>query len=49
MTDGTGYFNGALDEVRISDVERSAEWVSTEYNNQSNPACFYSVGTLENK
>jgi hypothetical protein len=45
MTDGTGYFNGALDEVRISSVARSAPWVTTEYNNQFTPGSFYSVST----
>ena len=47
MTDGTGYFNGAIDEVRLSNVARSAAWISTEYNNQYAPASFYVIGTLE--
>lgn len=34
--------NGFVDEVRISNVARSADWVSTEYNNQDNPDTFYS-------
>ena len=33
-----------LDEVRISDVVRSADWITTEYNNQSNPN-FITVGS----
>lgn len=37
------YFNGIVDEVRISSVERSADWIATEYNNQSSPSTFYSV------
>jgi hypothetical protein len=50
MTDGSGYFNGALDEVRISSVARPAVWITTEYNNQYTPGSFYSVGTtLESK
>ncbi len=36
--------NGLLDEVRISDVSRSPNWITTEYNNQYNPNSFYSVG-----
>jgi hypothetical protein len=39
-----GYFDGTIDEVRISNVARSAEWIKTCYNNQSSPASFYSVG-----
>ena len=41
------YFNGLIDEVRISDSLRSSSWVKTEYNNQSSPSTFYSVGSLE--
>src|ERR1700761_7087147 len=36
-----GPFNGSLDEFRISNVIRSADWVTAEYNNQSSPATFY--------
>ena len=35
------YFNGGLDEVRVSNVPRSGDWIKTEYNNQSSPATFY--------
>jgi len=38
-----GYFPGVIDEVRVSNTIRSADWIKTEYNNQSNPATFYSV------
>jgi hypothetical protein len=44
----TPYFNGIADEVRISNVSRSASWITTEYNNQGSPSTFYSVGTEEN-
>jgi hypothetical protein len=37
------YFNGALDEVHISSTARSADWVRTEYNNQSLPSNFYAL------
>lgn len=36
--------NGSLDEVRISDFPRSADWISTEYNNQNSPATFFTIG-----
>lgn len=34
--------NGFVDEVRISNSSRSANWISTEYNNQNAPGSFYS-------
>ena len=33
----TTFFNGTLDELRISNILRSSNWISTEYNNQNNP------------
>jgi RHS repeat-associated protein len=39
------YFNGALDEVRVSSIPRSADWVTAEYNNQSSPSTFYNIGS----
>ena len=30
-----GYFNGSVDEARVSHVARSSAWIATEYNNQS--------------
>jgi RHS repeat-associated protein len=39
------YFNGVLDEVRIAGSALSASWIATEYNNQSSPSTFYSVGS----
>lgn len=38
-------WNGAIDEVRISDTVRSADWITAEYNNQSSPSTFYTVGS----
>ena len=38
------HFNGIIDEVRVSNVVRSADWIKTEYNNQSSPSTFYTVG-----
>ena len=40
-------FDGDIDEVRISDAARSAGWILTEYNNQSDPPSFYTVGPEE--
>lgn len=42
------YFDGKLDEIRISNAVRSADWISTEYNNQSSPSTFYSIGYENN-
>jgi biopolymer transport protein ExbB len=40
---------GDLDETRVSVVERSASWIETEYNNQSSPGTFFTLGSeLEN-
>ena len=41
---GSELFNGLIDEVRISDIERSADWIKTSYNNQSDPSTFYVIG-----
>ncbi len=47
-----GYFLGIIDEVRISNIIRSADWIQTEYNNQNDPGNygspgFYTVGDEE--
>ena len=34
-----------VDEFRISSVARSADWIATEYNNQSAPGTFSSIGS----
>lgn len=44
---GTGYFDGIIDEVRISTVERSSAWVQTEFNNQNDPSSFLTLGSEE--
>jgi hypothetical protein len=38
-----GLLAGAIDELRISQIARSADWVITSYNNQSSPSTFYTV------
>jgi len=42
------FFNGSIDEVRISNTARSASWITTEYNNQSNPGTFHTLGAEQN-
>jgi gliding motility-associated-like protein len=37
-------WNGIIDEVRVSKTIRSADWIKTEYNNQNDPATFYTIG-----
>jgi hypothetical protein len=39
------YFQGALDEVRLSKTARSAAWIATEYNNESSPSSFINIGS----
>jgi hypothetical protein len=43
-------WNGGIDEVRISDpgIVRSANWILTEYRNQSNPGTFSTLGAEQN-
>ena len=47
LGDGSAYnffANNYMDEVRVSiGIARSADWIKTEYNNQSSPSTFYSV------
>ena len=38
-------FSGSMDEVRFSSTARSAQWIATEYNNQSAPETFILDGT----
>jgi len=38
---------GIIDEVRISNTPRSANWLLTEYRNQNDPSTFYTVGSEE--
>jgi len=40
-------FEGEIDEIRISGITHSNNWIITEYNNQNNPGTFYTVGTEE--
>jgi hypothetical protein len=48
-TDGdpSGYTDGIIDEVRISDKARNASWINTSFLNQYNPNVFYTVDSEE--
>jgi hypothetical protein len=41
------YFDGKIDEVRLSSHAYSQDWLKTEYNNQNNPDMFYDFGPQE--
>ncbi|MEM9329470.1 MAG: DUF2341 domain-containing protein, partial [Bacteroidota bacterium] len=41
------YFDGIMDEVRISHVRRSANWIKTEYDNQVDPSAFLTITAQE--
>jgi len=38
------FWHGMIDELRVSDIARSAEWLSTCYNTEMFPSTFYGVG-----
>ncbi|MEQ8525855.1 DUF2341 domain-containing protein [Gracilimonas sp.] len=42
LSSGDFQFDGMMDEVRISNVARSADWIATEYSNQNAPGSFIS-------
>ncbi len=42
---GGNYWTGDLDEVRVSNLVRSANWVQTSYNNQNSPGSFITLGS----
>ncbi len=41
------YLDGIIDEVRVSNKARSADWITTSYNNQNSPSTFYVVSLQE--
>jgi len=41
------FWNGIIDEVRVSNMARSADWISTGYKNYFKPHSFYSIGFQE--
>jgi hypothetical protein len=45
---GTGEaFSGKLDELRVSNIARSADWILTEFRNQSAAGTFYALGSQQ--
>lgn len=40
----TGYWDGFLDEIRISNIARTGDWANTASNNTSSPSTFYTIG-----
>lgn len=44
---GDQYFNGIIDDLKISKLAKSAPMLLTEYVNQMDPTSFYSVGPEE--
>jgi len=43
--DGSCWFNGMMDEARISDIARSSDWLETSYDNQNDPGSFCAVSS----
>ncbi|MFX1369438.1 MAG: LamG-like jellyroll fold domain-containing protein, partial [Promethearchaeota archaeon] len=43
----TEQVKGVLDEIRVSTIGRSINWILTEFNNQYSPDTFYSIGLEE--
>lgn len=39
------YFDGIIDEVRISNTNRTSDYIATDYNTQNSPSTFYTVGS----
>jgi hypothetical protein len=48
-SDETRTWDGYIDEFRISDSLRSADWIGAQYNNQDSPSTFYTVASQETK
>jgi hypothetical protein len=48
MWAGPAYFQGSMQEVRIIEDNLSGNWITTNYNNENDPASFFTLGPLEN-
>ena len=46
---GGGVFDGAIEQVRVSDTARNADWIRTAYANQSAPEAFLHLGAEEKR
>lgn len=42
----TSSWDGLIDEVRISNIALSSDWIATEYNNMTAPGTFHTVSTV---
>ncbi len=40
-------YTGLVDEARLSNTLKSADWITTEYRNQSAPGTYISVGARQ--
>jgi len=47
LPSGDQPFDGIIDEVRLSNLARSAGWISTSFRNQNDPTGFCAPGSLE--
>jgi hypothetical protein len=45
--DGKHPFDGSIDDIQISKIDRNSDWISTSHINQNNPSAFLSVGPEE--
>ena len=45
----TYYVSAALAEVHLASIARSADWIQTEYNNQSTPWLFLAIARQETR
>ena len=43
------WFDGRLDEIRMSSIARSSSWIQTEYYNQNSPSTFLTFGPEESE
>jgi len=43
LPEDISYTNGKIDEVKIIGSALSADWITTEYNNQNSPSTFYTA------
>jgi len=41
------FYEGRMDELRISDTPRDANWITTEFNSEGSPSTFIALGTEE--
>ncbi|QEF96413.1 hypothetical protein Mal15_04410 [Stieleria maiorica] len=43
----TRYFDGMMDEIRVSNLVRSQDWIQASFASQDNPSAFFSLGSAE--